>query len=157
MCLTKVNVLTCDYIDFCLAHVTTLTVIYKMYKNCAITFNLHDKLFHRIATIVVFNNVKCANLKSNFKQNLIFRHRARWKKNSYHQSFRMRKFICNFLFPRFFFSDQCWLWMLRSMTLFSSTQSGFLLDLSAPAHGAIQNSFSLGLIINSVKHQMDNL
>ena len=27
-----------------------------MYKNCAITFNLHDKLFHRVATIVVFNN-----------------------------------------------------------------------------------------------------
>ena len=56
MCLTKVNVLTCDYIDFCLAHVTTLTVIYKMYKKCAITFTLHDKLFHRVATIVVFNN-----------------------------------------------------------------------------------------------------
>ena len=56
-CWSKVNVLTCEYIDFCLAHVTTLTVIYKMYKNCAITFNLHDKLFHRVATIVVFNNV----------------------------------------------------------------------------------------------------
>ena len=58
-CWSKVNVLTCEYIDFCLAHVTTLTVIYKMYKNCAITFNLHDKLFHRVATIVVFNNEFC--------------------------------------------------------------------------------------------------
>ena len=58
-CWSKVNVLTCEYIDFCLAHVTTLTVIYKMYKNCAITFNLHDKLFHRVATIVVFNNAQC--------------------------------------------------------------------------------------------------
>jgi hypothetical protein len=48
--------LTCEYIDFCLANVTTLTVIYKMYKNCAITFTLHDKLFNRVATIVVFNN-----------------------------------------------------------------------------------------------------
>ena len=57
-CWSKVNVLTCEYIDFCSAHVTTLTVIYKMYKNCAITFNLHDKLFHRVATIVVFNNEK---------------------------------------------------------------------------------------------------
>ena len=26
-------------------------------KNCAITFNLHDKLFYSVATIVVFNNV----------------------------------------------------------------------------------------------------
>ena len=26
--------------------------------NFAITFNLHDKLFHRVATIVVFNNAK---------------------------------------------------------------------------------------------------
>jgi len=25
-------------------------------KNCAITFNLHDKLFYSVATIVVFNN-----------------------------------------------------------------------------------------------------
>ena len=57
--MSKVNVLTCEYIDFCLAHVTTLTVIYKMHKNCAITFNLHDKLFHRVATIVAFNNVNC--------------------------------------------------------------------------------------------------
>ena len=56
MCRTKVNVVTCEYIDFCSAHVTTLTVIYKMYNNCAITFNLHDKLFHGVATIVVFNN-----------------------------------------------------------------------------------------------------
>ena len=60
-CWSKVNVLTCEYIDFCLAHVTTLTVIYKMYKNCAITFNLHDKLFHRVATIVVFNNDQCTH------------------------------------------------------------------------------------------------
>ena len=52
-CWTKVNVLTCDYIDFCLAHVT---VLYKIYKNCAITFNLHEKLLHSVATIVVFNN-----------------------------------------------------------------------------------------------------
>ena len=58
-CWTKVNVLTCDYIDFCLAHVTTLTVIYKIYKNCAITFNLHEKLLHSVATIVVFNNGVC--------------------------------------------------------------------------------------------------
>jgi len=60
-CWTKVNVLTCDYIDFCLAHVTTLTVIYKIYENCAITFNLHGKLFYSVATIVVFNNVLCWN------------------------------------------------------------------------------------------------
>jgi len=91
--LDKINVLTCDYIDFykleisqekktcetdagqksmysheyidfCLAHVTTLTVIYKMYKNCAITFNLHDKLFHRVATIVVFNNGSCRYVRA---------------------------------------------------------------------------------------------
>ena len=76
--LVKINVLTCDYIDFyklaisqdkktceidagqksMYSHVTTLTVTYKIYKNCAITFNLHDKLLHSVATIVVFNNVK---------------------------------------------------------------------------------------------------
>ena len=64
-CWSKVNVLTCEYIDFCSAHVTTLTVIYKMYKNCAITFTLHDKLFHRVATIVVFNNALCASSINN--------------------------------------------------------------------------------------------
>ena len=37
---------TCDYIDR-----NIYNVIY-----CAITFNLHDKLFHSFATIVVFNN-----------------------------------------------------------------------------------------------------
>ena len=34
-----------------------------MYKDCAITFNLHEKLFHRVATIVVFNNVDCRHQK----------------------------------------------------------------------------------------------
>ena len=66
-CWTKVNVLTCDYIDFCLAHVTTLTVIYKIYENCAITFNLHGKLFYSVATIVVFNNAKCWGVFGNHR------------------------------------------------------------------------------------------
>ena len=32
-------------------------------KNCSITFNLHDKLFYSVATIVVFNNGFCKNWK----------------------------------------------------------------------------------------------
>ena len=70
-CWSKVNVLTCEYIDFCLAHVTTLTEIYKMYNNCGITFNLHDKLFHRVATIVVFNNAYCLFFKVKCKRRFV--------------------------------------------------------------------------------------
>ena len=35
-------------------------------QNCAITFNLHDKLFYSAATIVVFNNGHCAQKKAYF-------------------------------------------------------------------------------------------
>ena len=33
-------------------------------KNCAITFNLHDKLFYSVATIVVFNNGSCRYVRA---------------------------------------------------------------------------------------------
>ena len=53
-------------------------------------------------------NVDYPSLESNSKTGLNISPPRAMKKNSYHQSFRMRKFICNFLFPRFF-SDLCWI------------------------------------------------
>ena len=38
-------------------------------KNCAITFNLHGKLFYSFAIIVVFNNGLCCNAKNGWTRN----------------------------------------------------------------------------------------
>ena len=95
-------------------------------------------------------NVEFANLKSNSQQKLIFRHRARWKKKSCHQSFRMRKFICNFLFSSFF------LWSVLALNaevddfIFFHSIGFFVGPISTRAWG-YPEFFSFGPIINSVK------
>ena len=100
-------------------------------------------------------NVESAKLNANSKQNLIFRHRARWKKNPIISHSGWGNSFAIFFFLVFFWSVLALNVEVDDFIFFHSI--GFFVGPISTRAWGYPELFSFGPIINSVKHQMDNL